>query len=182
MKNGELLKRIVSVRNAMTGKVLTAGPNTMVNRAAKLMAERGVGSIIIVKSKKPIGILTERDLLMKVVSLDLKPSKVKVGKIMSAPIMTIGPDVDMTEAARTMARSKIRRLPVVEHGALIGIVTASDITAISPELIGVVTRPEVPAREEIDQSICEVCGEFTTALHEVNGMWVCENCRDTMGR
>ncbi len=176
------MKRIVSVRDAMTGKVLTASPNTTVNRAAKLMAERGVGSIIIVKSKKPIGILTERDLLMKVVSLDLKPSKVKVGKIMSAPIMTIDPNVDMTEAARMMARSKIRRLPVVERGALIGIVTASDITAISPELIGVVTRPEVPAREEIEQSVCEVCGEVTTALHEVNGMWVCENCRDTMGR
>ena len=175
------MKRIVSVRDAMTDKVLTASPNTTVAKAAKLMAERGVGSIIIARSKKPVGILTERDLLMKVVSLDLKPSKVKVGKIMSTPIMTIGPDTDITEAARMMARSKIRRLPVVERGALIGLVTASDITAISPELIGVVTRPEVPAREAIEESVCEVCGEMRTTLHEVNGMWVCENCRDTMG-
>lgn len=175
------MKRVVSVRDAMTDKVLTAGPNTTVAQAAKLMAERGVGSIIIVKSKKPIGILTERDLLMKVVSLNLMPSKVKVGKIMSTPILTIGPDADITEAAGMMARSKIRRLPVVERGALIGILTASDITAISPELIGVVSGPEVPAREEIEQSVCEVCGEVTTALYEVNSMWVCENCRDTMG-
>ena len=181
MKTGALLKRIVSVRGAMAGKVLTAPPNTTVAKAAKLMAERGVGSIIIVKNKEPVGILTERDLLMKVVSLDLMPSKVKVGKIMSAPILTIGPDVDITEAARMMAHSKIRRLPVVERGVLIGILTATDITAISPELMGVVARPEVPAREEIEQSVCEVCGDFTTALHEVNGMWVCEHCRDTIG-
>ena len=175
------MKRIVSVRDAMTGKVLTAAPNTTVAKAAKLMAERGVGSIIVVKSKKPVGILTERDLLMKVVSLNLMPSKVRVGKIMSAPIQTIEPETDITDAARIMARSKIRRLPVVERGGLIGILTASDITAISPELIGVVTGPEMPAREEIEQSVCEVCGEVTTALHEVNGMWVCEHCRDTTG-
>ena len=175
------MKGIVSVRDAMTEKVLTATPNTTVAQAAKHMAERGVGSIIIVKSKKPVGILTERDLLMKVVSLNLMPSKVRVGKIMSAPIETIGPDADITEAARIMARKKIRRLPVVERGALIGILTASDITAISPDLIGVVTSPEMAAREEIEQSVCEVCGEVTTALHEVNGMWVCEHCRETTG-
>lgn len=175
------MKRIVSVREAMAGKVLTASPTTTVAKAAKMMAERDVGSIIIVKDKKPVGILTERDLLMKVVSLDLKPSTVKVGKIMSTPITTILPDADITEAARIMARNKIRRLPVIERGKLVGILTASDITAISPELTEVMARPEVPASEAIEESVCEVCGEVTTSLHEVNGMWVCENCRDTMG-
>lgn len=176
------MKRVVSVKEAMTIKVLTASPNTTVANAAKLMAERGVGSIVIVKSKKPVGILTERDLLMKVVSTDLKPSKIQVGKIMSAPIITIRPDVDITEAARIMAKSKIRRLPVVERGALVGIITASDITAISPELTEVVTHTELPEQEEIEESVCEACGEVTNALYEVNGTWVCENCRDTMGR
>ncbi|MDI6884062.1 MAG: CBS domain-containing protein [Hadesarchaea archaeon] len=175
------MKRIVSVREAMAGKVLTASPTTTVAKAAKMMAERDVGSIIIVKDKKPVGILTERDLLMKVVSLDLKPSTVKVGKIMSTPITTILPDADITEAARIMARNKIRRLPVIERGKLVGILTASDITAISPELTEVMARPEVPASEAIEESVCEVCGEVTTSLYEVNGMWVCENCRDTMG-
>ncbi|GAG69226.1 unnamed protein product [marine sediment metagenome] len=124
------MKRIVSVRDAMADKVLTAGPNTTVDRAAKLMAERGVGSIVIVKKKKPVGILTERDLLMKVVSLDLKPSKVKVGKIMSSPITTIGSNIDITDAARTMAHSKIRRLPVVENGIF---VDAADLVLVGYE-------------------------------------------------
>lgn len=176
------MKRVVSIREAMSGKVLTTGPTTTVAKAAKVMAERGVGSIIIVKSKKPVGILTERDLLMKVVSLDLKPSTVKVGKIMSAPIITIAPDTDITDAARMMARNRIRRLPVVERGKLVGVITASDITAISPELTEIVARPVSPTGEAIEESVCEVCGEVTTSLREVNGTWVCENCRDTMVR
>jgi signal-transduction protein with cAMP-binding, CBS, and nucleotidyltransferase domain len=143
------------------------------------MSERGVGSIIIVKSKKPVGILTERDLLMKVVATDQRPSKVPVGKVMSSPVLTISPDVEVTEAARVMVRNRIRRLPVVDRGRLIGIVTASDITAVSPELIGVLPeRPELPSPEEIEESVCEVCGEVTASLYEINGMWVCENCRD----
>jgi len=176
------MRRVVPVREAMTEKVLTATPAMTVAKAAKLMSERGVGSIVIVRGKKPIGILTERDVLQKVVSADLRSSKVSVGKIMSTPILTIGPDIEITEAARVMIRNRIRRLPVVEGGELIGIVTASDMTAISPGLTEVLPeRPEIPAGEEIEQSVCEVCGEVTSALYEVNGMWVCENCRDFLG-
>jgi len=173
------MKRSVPVRSAMTEKVLTAGPKTTVARAAKIMSERGVGSIIIVKSKKPVGILTERDLLMKVVATDMRASKVLVSKVMSSPVLTIGPEADVADAARTMVRNKIRRLPVIDRGRLIGIVTASDITAVSPDLIEVLPeRPQLPPSEEIEESVCEVCGEVTASLHEVNGMWVCENCRD----
>ncbi|MDI6819430.1 MAG: CBS domain-containing protein [Candidatus Hodarchaeaceae archaeon] len=176
------MKRVIPVRAAMTEKVLTAGPRTTVAKAAKLMSERGVGSIIITQGKKPVGILTERDLLMKVVSVDLRPSKVLVSKVMSSPVLTVGPETEVAEAARVMIRNRIRRLPVVDRGRLVGIVTASDITAISPELIEVLPeRPELPPREEIDESVCEVCGEVTASLHEVNGMWVCENCRDFLG-
>jgi len=173
------MKRNVPVSEAMTEKVLTTAATTSVAQAAKLMAERGVGSIIVVKGKEPVGILTERDLLMKVVSVDAKPSTVRVSKVMSSPVITISPETDITDAARTMVRNKIRRLPVVERGRLTGIITASDITMISPELMEVLpSRAEVPRGEEVEESVCEVCGEVTASLHEVNGMWVCDNCRD----
>lgn len=168
------------MREAMTEKVLTATPDTTVAKAAKLMSQRGVGSIVIVKGKRPVGILTERDVLQKVVSADLRSSKIRVGKIMSKPLVTIHPDVETTEAARVMVRNRIRRLPVVQQGTLVGIITASDLTSI-PSLGEEVERPEIPAREEIEQSVCEVCGEVTSALYEINGMWVCENCRDFLG-
>jgi signal-transduction protein with cAMP-binding, CBS, and nucleotidyltransferase domain len=164
----------------METHVLTADVSTTIAKAAKMMAERNVGSIIITQGKKPLGILTERDLLMKVVSEDLRPSKVKVEKIMSKPLITVTPDTDMVDAARTMASRKIRHLPVVENGRLVGILTASDITARSPELAEVVEVAEGSASESIGQSVCEACGELTTDLYEVNGKWVCENCRDSM--
>jgi CBS domain-containing protein len=175
------MKRVVSVKEAMAAKVLMTGLKTTVARAAKMMANRSVGSIVIMKGKTPIGILTERDVLMKVVSEDLKPSKVLVEKVMSSPLMTIAPDTDVSEAAKIMSKNKIRRLPVADGGKLVGIITASDITAISPELIEALSRPDEPAKEEIDESVCESCGEVTTELYEVNGMWVCETCRDEAG-
>ncbi|MEA1904939.1 MAG: CBS domain-containing protein, partial [Candidatus Hadarchaeota archaeon] len=132
-----MMNRSVPVRDAMTMDVLTVGPRSSVARAAKLMSENGVGSLIVVQKKEPVGILTERDLLMKVVSRDIKPSKIQVGKIMSKPIITTDADADVVDAARIMIRNKIRRLPVVEGGKLTGILTASDITAVSPELIEV---------------------------------------------
>ncbi|MBC7219117.1 MAG: CBS domain-containing protein [Hadesarchaea archaeon] len=175
------MKRVIPVREAMRTEVLTVTRGTNVARAAKLMASKNVGSIVVVDGKKPVGILTEKDLLMKVVSEDLKPSKVRVGKIMSAPLITIDPDADIVEAARIMASHKIRRIPVVKKGKLVGIVNSSDITAISPALSELMAHPDRIPEERVDQSVCENCGEVTTDLYEVNGMWVCENCRDSMG-
>jgi CBS domain-containing protein len=174
------MKRVVSVKEAMSPKVLTVGPDTTVAKAAKLMAQRSVGSVVIVRSKKPLGILTERDLLMKVISADLKPSKIPVKKIMSSPVITVPPDTDISDALRIMAKNKIRRLPVVSRGNLVGIVTPVDIMTVSPELTELATRPEEAVKGEIEESVCESCGEITTALYEVNGMWVCDNCRDTI--
>ncbi|MEW6593005.1 MAG: CBS domain-containing protein [Candidatus Hadarchaeota archaeon] len=175
------MKKIVSVKEAMSAKVLVATTTTTVAKAAKLMASRSVGSIVVLKGKTPVGILTERDVLDKVVSEDLKPSKVLVEKVMSSPIMTVTPDTDVTEAAKMMSKNKIRRLPVVEKGKLIGIITSADITAISPDILEAASRPSEPMKEEIEESVCESCGEVTNTLYEVNGMWVCENCRDTSG-
>jgi CBS domain-containing protein len=174
------MKRITSVKEAMSPKVLTVGADTTVARAAKMMAHRSVGSAVVVKGKQPIGILTERDLLMKVISTDLRPSKVSVKTVMSSPIITIPPDTDITDALRIMTKNKIRRLPVVVRGKIVGIITTSDIMAISPELMESTTRAEEASGPEIEESVCESCGEVTTALHEVNGMWVCDNCKDTM--
>jgi CBS domain-containing protein len=170
----------VPVRDVMTTKVLTITPEASVARAAKLMAKNSVGSIVVVKSRKPVGILTERDLLMKVLSADLKPSRIPVKRIMSSPVVTITPDTDIADAARIMARSNIRRLPVVEGGKLVGIITTMDIMRVSPELLE--TGAGVEKRVEIEESVCESCGEITTHLYEVNGMWVCEDCRDSMAR
>lgn len=125
-----------SVNEVMSTKVLTVGPDTTVARAAKLMARRRVGSVVIVKGKKPVGIMTRADFKR----LGQRFSRAPVRRIMSSPFFTVAPDTDITDAARIMARNRIRTLPVVAHGEIVGIVAARDI----PPTVG-------PPREEIDE-------------------------------
>ncbi len=177
------MKQSIPVKDAMTRKALTAGPATTVAKAAKIMSKNKRGSLIIAKSRKPIGIITERDILTKVVSEDLKPSEVSVDKIMSSPVVTTTADQDVIDATRTLVHKKIRHLPVTQGGRIIGVLTASDITAISPGLVELAPeRGELPAEEEFEESVCEVCGEMTRTLHDMNGMLVCEDCRDFLSR
>jgi CBS domain-containing protein len=176
------MEKTIPVKEAMAKKVLTIGSKSTIAKAAKLMSQRGVGSILVVQKGRPIGILTERDILMKIVGVNRMPSKVMVKDIMSSPVLTIGPNTDIAEATRLMAKNRIRRLPVVSGKRLVGIITASDITMIAPELSETFpANRELRQREAIEESVCEVCGEVTPFLYEVNGMWVCENCKDTMG-
>ncbi len=173
------MRRTIPVHEVMTREVVTISPKDTIAKAAKLMSAKRVGCLVVVQSQKPIGILTERDILTKVVGLDLKASKVLVGEIMSTPPITITPEVDVTEAAKLMSKHNIRRLPVVNEGKLVGIVTSSDIASVLPE-VKELNLMEVPPAEEMGTSVCEVCGQFTNDLYEVNGKWVCESCRDSM--
>lgn len=119
-----------TVNEIMTEFIKTIPAGSTVMEAAKIMTELGIGSIVVVQNNKPIGMLTERDIVMKVVSLDLNPSQVFVEKIMSHPIITIEPNKIIDEAALVMSVYKIRRLVVVERdGKLLGILTVTDIAS-----------------------------------------------------
>jgi CBS domain-containing protein len=173
------MRRTIPVKEVMTKEVVTVSPKDTIAKAAKLMSSHRVGCLVVIQDGSPIGVITERDILTKVVGLDLKPSKVLVGEVMSSPPITIGPEVSVTEAARLMKKHEIRRLPVVNEGKLVGIVTASDLASVIPEMAEFADFP-VPSAEEVGTSVCEVCGQFTTHLYEVNGKWVCESCKDSM--
>ncbi|MBS3815426.1 MAG: CBS domain-containing protein [Hadesarchaea archaeon] len=173
------MDRSVPVKDAMTVNVLTAGPQKTVAKAAEVMTENGVGSLVIVRENKPIGIVTERDILDKVVSSDLKPSEVRVSNVMSKPLITVKPEFDMLDAMRLMVKNRIRRLPVVQDEELVGIVTAQDVTEVSPQILEVIPeREEIEPPEEVEESVCEVCGEARKSLYEWNGKWICDECRD----
>lgn len=173
------MKRSVPVKDAMTVKVVTVGPSKTVAKAAEMMTENGIGSLVIVRKSKPIGIVTERDLLEKVVSSDLKPSEVRVSNVMSKPLITATPNDDMLDAMRTMVKNRIRRLPVVKGEELVGIVTAQDVTEVSPQILEVLPEhEEIEPKEEVEESVCEVCGEARKSLSEWNGKWICDECRD----
>ena len=119
-----------TVKEIMTEFVQTIPENSSVSEASQIMAKLGMGSIVVTQRGQPVGILTERDIVIKVVSQDLKPSKVLVNEIMSKPIISIEPNEIIVEAALMMSIYKIRRLVVVgRDGNLTGIVTATDIAS-----------------------------------------------------
>lgn len=119
-----------TVKEIMTEFVQTIPANSSVLEASKIMVKLGIGSIVVTQRAQPVGMLTERDIVTKVTSQDLTPSKVLVEKVMSNPIISIKPDEIISEAALMMSIYKIRRLVVVgQDGNLAGIVTSTDIAS-----------------------------------------------------
>jgi CBS domain-containing protein len=117
-----------TVQSIMSKPVITAAIDSTVQKAAELMSRRNVGSIVITSfNKQPIGIVTERDIVERVVTKRLDASKVQLGNIMSQPLTTISGDMSIIEAIRIMQKKRIRRLIVMKRKNMIGIVTQRDL-------------------------------------------------------
>jgi CBS domain-containing protein len=114
-----------SVKDIMTKNVITIGVDKTVFEAAELMTSKSIGCLVIVDNEVPVGMVTERDFLRRIVakraSLDAK-----ISEIMSKSLITVDPEASVKEAAQLMAANKIRRLPVVKQNKIVGIVVASD--------------------------------------------------------
>ncbi len=172
----------VPAKEVMTREVCTAAPDETLHAAAKKMIEFGVGSIVVVDEGEPRGIVTEKDILSKVVAKNKTPSEVKLREIMSSPVITILPTTSIREATRIMIKRGIRRLPVIDNGKLVGIVTDTDILNISmdiSELIGLIDERSLEVLPEDIGGKCERCGRFAERLVEVNGMKLCEDCAES---
>ena len=115
-----------TIKDIMTKNVVTLKANNTVLDAAKLMKERSLGCIVVVDGDDPLGIVTERDFVRRVIAEAL-PVTTEISDVMSKPIMVIDANASVREAARIMRDNKIRRLPVVEEEKLVGIVVASDL-------------------------------------------------------
>ncbi|MDE1858514.1 MAG: CBS domain-containing protein [Thaumarchaeota archaeon] len=108
------------------GSIYTISPHETVEAAAKKMKTSSKGCLVVIDGARPVAMLTERDIVQKYVASGLKPGST-VGDIMSSPLVTIGPKASISEAARLMAKSHIRRLAVVDKEALVGILTVTDM-------------------------------------------------------
>ena len=133
------------IEDIMTPEVATIAPESTLYEAARIMGEKHIGSLIVLKYDTPVGIITERDLLSEVVGsgIDLEKDLVvggvsikeeKVERFMSYPLTTICLTAQIKEAAQMMIEKKIRRLAVFECGKLVGIITASDLIRSLPDV------------------------------------------------
>ena len=125
----------MKVRDIMTHPIITEDGEEPVIKIARDMNDLDIGSVVITKEGKPVGIITERNIASRVLLKDKRPSEVKAKEIMSFPLATISPDAPVEEACKLAAKSNIRRLPVVENDVPIGIVTMRNILTLRPECV-----------------------------------------------
>jgi CBS domain-containing protein len=168
------------VKEIMTRDVVTSKKDITLLNASRKMIKFGVGSIIVIEDHKALGIVTERDILIKVVAKNKTPSKVKLEEIMSYPLITVTPTTSIREASEIMQKKNIRRLPVVENGDLAGIITDNDILSVSFDLgdmVGLLREHHSTYIEELSGK-CEKCGRLSDYLVELNGSRLCEDCAE----
>ncbi len=171
----------IKVIDIMTGEVIIARPEMTITEIAKLMNSFRIGGSPVVEHGKVIGMITERDIMTKVVAANQQPSQINVGQVMTAPPKVIATiDEDMDSVAAKMAKFDVTRIPVVddEHN-LMGIVTNRDVLKNSKELINVlVEQARVKAETWGDHTAfgkCELCGESTHLVFKKN-QFVCDSC------
>ncbi|MDX1442131.1 MAG: CBS domain-containing protein [Nitrosopumilaceae archaeon] len=117
------------VKDVMITKIASLDLNSMIKDAAKLMEEKNIGCIIVTQNNLPVGILTERDFVRKIAAKE-EPLTSKLETVMSSPLISIGPDETIWEAAETMKINNIHKLPVIENSEVIGIITTTDLVEV----------------------------------------------------
>lgn len=116
-----------SVRDAMTPQPHTVAPTTSVAEAAELLKREDVGSVPVVDGNRLLGILTDRDIALRTVAVGRDPKTVTAGEIASHEVVTVEPSDSLDEALRLMAGRRLRRLPVVEGGQVVGMLAQADV-------------------------------------------------------
>jgi CBS domain-containing protein len=180
------LRTRMIVKDVMSSPVVTLGEDATSNKVAHVMDENELGCVIVTnKAGKPVGILTERDLVIRVLAKNLMPDAIEAKEIMTSPLVTIEPDATVSEAARRMSRLNIRRLGVTYKGNLVGLVSSKDIIGVMPELIEIIQeRSRIEGSIEAEETeeaplsgYCDRCGVFSENLKDENGQNLCEDCR-----
>ena len=172
----------VLVRDIMNSTVISASPHDTIKDIATKMKEERIGSIIIMENEKAVGIVTDWDIVSNAVIKDIKPTMVKASDIMQK-LHTIEGEEGITEAARILRQHNIKRLGVVYKNRLVGIISASDVIAVTPDLVDVISEKASLMRGEIGRSAgnvsgyCDECGEWSDLLQFDEGTFSCEVCR-----
>ena len=125
------------VRDVMTKNIKTVKPDDTVHAAVQKMNKFDIGSVIVVSSGRPIGIITETNIMRRIVEPRMDPETVWAKDIMSSPLTTIDENAAVEEAAKIMAEKRINRVPVMKGDKLVGLISSTDIVKASPTQLGI---------------------------------------------
>ncbi len=172
----------ILVSDCMRRGVITLKANDSALEAAKKMKRANIGSIVILKDSKAVGIVTERDVAFKIVAAGKNP-RAKISEIMSQPLKTVAKGAKIQEAATLMNRYRIRRLGVVDKDRkLIGIITETDLIRVYPGIVDVLVSGKKFERawEETAMftGVCDECGLYSEDLKQYGDVLLCEDCAD----
>ncbi len=127
------------VQDIMSPDVITVEASQTIKNAARSMAKFGISGLVVLHEGNLAGILTERDILMRVVTSGINPESVHVKDVMSEPVIVVNPDMPLKKAVNIMFHEKIKKLPVVEvneeHIKLVGILSLTDVARLQPKLL-----------------------------------------------
>ena len=128
---------IVLVRDVMSKDVKVVRPDSSIKEVVATMNKFDIGSIVVVQGDRPIGIITERDILRRIVEPCLAPETLAARQVMSSPVLTINQTASIDEAAKLMAKKRVKKLPVMSGQKLVGIVTFTDIVTKMPTMLSI---------------------------------------------
>jgi signal-transduction protein with cAMP-binding, CBS, and nucleotidyltransferase domain len=177
------LTREILVRDLMTSPVIELEETATAKEAAEEMARYKISSVLVTRNREPVGIVTKRDLVEKVVAKDLRPSEVKLSGIMSSPLITVEPDEPLEKAVRLMSNLNISRLVVTYRGRVAGVLSMKDVLKFTPEIMEIVREQvrigsiTLRTQEPYFEGYCDSCGEWSDMLRRVDDQLLCEECR-----
>lgn len=180
-RDANMTTRIL-VRDIMNSPIISSSPDSDIKEIAEKMKNEKIGSIVIFEAEKPVGIVTDWDIVTDGFSRDVPPSSIKTSEIMKK-LYTIEGEATITEAARMLRKHNIKRLGVVYKNRVVGIISSSDVISVTPELIDVISEKAALIRGEIGRptghisGYCDECGEWTDLLLYSEGTFTCEECR-----
>jgi signal-transduction protein with cAMP-binding, CBS, and nucleotidyltransferase domain len=171
------------VREAMSSPVVSVDENEDIVQVANKMREQKVGAVIVVNnSGNPVGIVTERDIVTRVVADGVDPNSLIAAKVMSSPLKMVEPNLKLMDAMKMMDKENIRRLGVIYKEELVGVITDRNILRLVPTIVDIMKEQ----KEIIDNSTsgrassvgyCDRCEIYSNNLREIDGEFLCVECR-----
>lgn len=175
----------INVGSVMNFEYYILEPSAKVEEAVKKMSEKDTSLLVVAsKGKYPVGVLTERDILIRVLGGDKKPSETLVEEIMTSPVSTCKPNTPITDAMRLMAKNRIRQLLVVKNGIIKGVFLARDALKIAPHLIDLLAEmvlirgKEYPVIREGISGYCDKCKAYSDELRLFDDQYLCKYCKE----
>lgn len=172
----------LKVGDVMTHGAIYVRPQESVQRVAEIMKNNDIDSVIVIEKKGKAGIITDRDIINKIVAEGKNPKTTPVSEVMTSPLITVTPDEDIDKATRKMRDKNIRRLVVTRNDNIIGILSEFDLVRVEPAMHILIKEhskwdiADLPSTTGTISGVCESCENYSDGLMAINGKLLCDDC------